>query len=74
MTSEDTHGRLTKLEVEMSAVKKTLDECRAETQVYRDKLAADVASLSRIVFVGMGILITLQFAAPFILKSIGAVK
>jgi hypothetical protein len=63
-------SRLSVLEADMIAIKARMNEDRLVTNEYRKDLVSKVDGLSRLVFVGMGIVIALQFLAPIVLRTV----
>jgi hypothetical protein len=60
--------RLLTVELKLKAVVDDLKEEKCETREYRITLQNKVDALIRISFVGMGILMALNFVAPLIIK------
>ncbi len=71
MNLSDSH-RLTTLEEKFSGLSKSHDDEKKETRAYRETLQGKIEALSRVVYVGMGIVIALQFIAPLVISALKA--
>lgn len=69
MISDDISHRLTVVEVKVENLKAAIEEEKEETREHRERINDKLDTLVRLVFVGVGILITLQFLAPVLLRA-----
>lgn len=69
MPPDELSHRLTVLEVKVENLGRTIEDEKEETRTHRERINDKLDTLVRLVFIGVGILVTLQFVAPVLLRA-----